>query len=99
MCFQVANTLQVNSVNNTVVFACFEANDSSPNLHIALDKYREQVREIKQKVWKEKQVVLFLCGDYEFLTRMYGLSGASGFYIVVFKISGVAGVGGKPKQK
>ena len=25
-----------------------------------------------------KKIKVFLCGDYEFLTRMYGLSGASG---------------------
>ena len=46
MSFQVANVQCVNSPKNTYVFCCFEANDSVMNLHIALDRYRDQLHEM-----------------------------------------------------
>ncbi len=43
MSLQLANVAHPNSINNTFVFACFEANDSVTNLHDSLDGYRDQV--------------------------------------------------------
>ena len=30
--------------------------------------------------YRQYTVKVFICGDYEFLSKMYGLSGASGMY-------------------
>ena len=38
MSFQIHNVPHPNSVENTCVFAAFQANDSTINLHIALDR-------------------------------------------------------------
>ena len=76
----------------------FMAGDSTANLHTALDMYREQVRELQgmelglvtsyimfkstYSIFSGRKIVLFMSGDYEFLTRIYGLSGASGKHII-----------------
>ena len=38
MNFQIVNTQSPNSVHNTCVFSCFEADDTVTNLHVALDR-------------------------------------------------------------
>ncbi|KAL5481525.1 hypothetical protein EMCRGX_G021706 [Ephydatia muelleri] len=80
MNFQIVNVPAPNSVHNTCVFCCFEAGDTVTNLHIALDRYKDQVAHLQGMKWRQYTLRLFMCGDYEFITRMYGLSGASGCY-------------------
>ena len=46
MNFQIATTQTPNSVNNTCVFTCFEASDTLSNLHVALDRFRDEVANI-----------------------------------------------------
>eukprot|EP00731_Ephydatia_muelleri_P002310 Em0001g2310a len=77
MNFQIVNVAAPNSVHNTCVFCCFEADDTVTNLHIALDRYKDQVSHLQGMQWRQYTIKLFMCGDYEFITRMYGLSGAS----------------------
>ena len=103
MNFQIVNTINPNAVHNTCVFSCFEAGDSITNLHVSLDRYKEQVKDLVGMMWKYvsstylctrpffklttnfrgHQLRVFLCGDYDFLCKMYGLSGASGIAHVV----------------
>ncbi|KAL5515787.1 hypothetical protein EMCRGX_G001007 [Ephydatia muelleri] len=78
MNFQIVNVAAPNSVHNTCVFCCFEADDTVTNLRIALDRYKDQVAHLQGMQWRQYTIKLFMCGDYEFITRMYGLSGASG---------------------
>ena len=97
MNFQILNVENPNSVHNTCVFTAFQAVDTLFNLHVALDRYSEQVDELQQTEWRYvlsllfflqffkiiitirgKQFRVFLSGDYEFLCKMYGISGASG---------------------
>ena len=40
MAFQIINTPNPNVAHSTCVFSCFEAKDSTTNLHIALDRFR-----------------------------------------------------------
>eukprot|EP00731_Ephydatia_muelleri_P000867 Em0001g867a len=80
MNFQIVNVAAPNSVHNTCVFCCFEADDTVTNLRIALDRYKDQVAHLQGMQWRQYTIKLFMCGDYEFITRMYGLSGASGCY-------------------
>lgn len=45
--FQILNCEHPNSPANTCVFAVYEGPDSKVNLHIALDRYKAQVEELK----------------------------------------------------
>lgn len=36
--YQITNTSKTNSINNTVVFCMFAADESVPNMHTALDQ-------------------------------------------------------------
>jgi hypothetical protein len=49
---QVLNVPSPNSPVNTCVFACFEAGDSTTNLHICLDRYREDMKALDGKKWR-----------------------------------------------
>ncbi|KAL5493971.1 hypothetical protein EMCRGX_G015225 [Ephydatia muelleri] len=78
MNFQIVNTPTPNSVQNTCVFSVFEAGDSTTNLHMALDRYKPQIESLQGMKWREYSMRIFICGDYEFLSKLYGLSGANG---------------------
>ena len=52
MSFQICNVPHPNSVENTCVFAAFEASDSALNLHIALDRYKDQVNNFNGTKWR-----------------------------------------------
>ncbi|KAL5475254.1 hypothetical protein EMCRGX_G027330 [Ephydatia muelleri] len=49
MNFQIAAQ---NSVHNTCVFCCFEAGDSVTNLHVALDRFKDQVEHLHGMKWR-----------------------------------------------
>ena len=53
MNFQIINVAAPNSVQNTCVFCCFAAGDSVTNLHIALDRFRDQVKELQGMKWRK----------------------------------------------
>ena len=50
--FQLCNCVHPNSPTNTCVFACFEASDTRCNLHLAMDRYKEQVNDLAGQTWK-----------------------------------------------
>ena len=75
---EVANAEHPNSVKNTVPVCVFDSQDTTSNLHLALGHYAEQVKELQTMKWRGKSIVVFIFGDYEFQTKLYGLSGASG---------------------
>ena len=52
MNFQIVNTNSPNSVHSTCVFACFEAQDTIANFHIALDRYKGKVTNSGMSQWK-----------------------------------------------
>ena len=52
MSFQVGNVSTPNAPENTFVVAIFEGRDSSSNLHIALDQYRDQIFNISGCTWR-----------------------------------------------
>eukprot|EP00731_Ephydatia_muelleri_P010229 Em0005g815a len=77
MSFQIVNIDTPNAVHNTCVFSCSAADDSVTNFHVALDRFKEQIEHMHGMKWRQYTVKVFICGDYEFLSKMYGLSGAS----------------------
>ena len=52
MNWQIVNMGTPNSVYNTCVFSCFEADDTVTNLHVALDRFRGEVTHIGTMKWK-----------------------------------------------
>ncbi|KAL5488613.1 hypothetical protein EMCRGX_G017585 [Ephydatia muelleri] len=52
MNFQIVNVAAPNSVHNTCVFCCFEAGDSVTNLHVALDRFKDQVEHLHGMKWR-----------------------------------------------
>ena len=56
--FQICNVLKPNSVENTCVFSVFEATDSPLNLHIALDRYADQIHQLQSTSWR------YMCVEY-----------------------------------
>ena len=52
MSFQICNLRAPNSVKNTCIFAAFQAGDTITNLHVALDRYQEQVNRIESLTWR-----------------------------------------------
>lgn len=49
---QLLNVPSPNSPVNTCVFACFEADDSTTNLHIRLDRYSEAIKTLHGMAWR-----------------------------------------------
>ncbi|XP_032225986.2 uncharacterized protein LOC5501787 [Nematostella vectensis] len=56
--------------------------DTRNNLCVVSSDYKEQLNLLEK--WQDKNVVLFAFGDYEYICRMLGISGASGRYPCVW---------------
>ena len=52
MSFQLVNTPNPNSVENTCVFTVFEAKDSLTNLQVALERYKPQISALQSASWQ-----------------------------------------------
>lgn len=46
MNFQIVHTLTPNNVQNTYIFSCFEAGGTITNLHVSLDRYKDDVGDL-----------------------------------------------------
>ena len=88
-CFQIANVAHPNSLSNTIPFLVFVAKDTPSNLATVLEPYQQQLQDLSSgKVkWQDKTLVMTLFGDYEFMTKSYGLSGSSGVRPCLFCLS------------
>ena len=80
MALQVLNVTSPNAKENTIATLCFEGKDSDENMERMVGTQREAVQQLMQATWRGKRVRLFLFGDYAFLAKMYGLSGAQGTF-------------------
>ena len=70
-----------------------EAQESMTHLKVIGDRFGEEIKELEHHAWElvmvmhsnqevsiicsGKKMKVFICGDHEFLTRTYGLPGAS----------------------
>ncbi|XP_070549223.1 uncharacterized protein [Ptychodera flava] len=82
--FQICNVAHPNSIDNTVIWNIYAAPDSRHNLEVAYKPNLDQVNSLEYFKWKDKKIVPYLSGDYEYLTVSYGLSGASGRYFCLW---------------
>ena len=76
MSCQICNVARPNRKENSVIFSLFESSRS--NLQICLDRFKRQIQMRQAVKWNDKQIKVFLFGDYEFICAMYGLIGANG---------------------
>ena len=51
-CYQVCNTTNPNSKDNTVIFSIFEAKDTRGNIRTGLRHFTNQVDELQKTMWK-----------------------------------------------
>ena len=58
MNFQIVNVPTPNSIHNTCVFCCFAATDNVTNLHSALDRFRDQVKQLQGMKWRYMYVLI-----------------------------------------
>ncbi|XP_070178247.1 uncharacterized protein [Littorina saxatilis] len=73
---QVANTTEANSRRNTFLITLVNCKDCFVNLQSILAPYQQQISNLEEITWRGKHLRVFLFGDYEFQTKVYGLSGA-----------------------
>ena len=52
MCYQIANTNNPNSKENTIIFSTFEAKDYRANLKVGLNRFREQINSLQSMQWQ-----------------------------------------------
>ena len=81
LCLQILNLLHPNSKKNTFVIGLIEVKDTCENLKRLIgptSHIQEEIRQLEDLVWDNKQIRVFLSGDYDFLCKTYGLSGAQG---------------------
>ena len=73
---QIANLPKPNSKHNTFLLYIVNCKDSQHNLKIMPSPYKEQISRLQSMKWRGKTLRVFLFGDYDFLLKLYGLSGA-----------------------
>lgn len=82
---EVANTKNPNSKKNTIVIAFAAVKDTYTNMRIFLESgLGSDIDKLMNHKWKGKSIKLFLNGDYEFLSKIYGISGANGIHFCVY---------------
>ena len=77
---QVGNVKLPNSKLNTFMMAIINAKDSHKNLERILLPYKQQLDNLSKMTWKGNQIKVFLFGDYDFLLKVFGISGAQSIY-------------------
>ena len=93
---QVANVRNPNSKHNTCLLTVAECKDTPDNLRRILSPYKDQIETLKTMQWDGKRVRLFLFGDYDFLLKLYGLSGAQSVHPCLYCLASKAQIQSPP---
>jgi hypothetical protein len=75
--YQIVNTDNPNSADNTPLLHTFEGHDSYANLSECFLRYAKIFELVDGSVVLDKELRLFISGDCEFISRVYGISNAS----------------------
>ena len=82
---QIANTQKPNSHQNTIVIAMAAVKDSHENIvRFLAGGLGEDLASLSQHTWKDKTFRVFINGDYEYLCKMFGLSGPQGTHFCLW---------------
>ena len=78
---QIANIERPNARQNTVVIAIAAVRDSHENIvRFLKGGLEDELTALQSHSWRDKTIKVFLNGDYDFLCKIYGLSGPQGTY-------------------
>ncbi|GFO41213.1 amine oxidase [Plakobranchus ocellatus] len=78
---QIANTEKPNARYNTVVIAIAAVKDTHDNIvRFIQGGLEEDLKALQSHSWRDKNIKVFLDGDYDFMCKIYGLSGPQGTY-------------------
>ena len=94
---QIANLRRPNSKHNTCLLAIDECKDTPDNLRRIMGPYKHQITELETMQWRDKNVRLFWFGDYEFLLKCSGLSGAQANHPCLFYTASRAQIQAPPQ--
>ena len=50
------------------------------NLYTLFNSYKAQIESLQSDIWNEKNIQVFLLGDYHFLADVHGISGVAGLH-------------------
>ena len=75
---QIANVTNPNSKHNTSILIMAPCKDTHENIKRLLLPYKNQFQKLNDMQWRDKRVRVFVFGDYDFLLKVYGLSGPAG---------------------
>ncbi|XP_071500072.1 uncharacterized protein [Diadema antillarum] len=81
---QICNVAKPNSILNTNIIMMFDAVDSIFNLELALKGFSAEVDKLATKTWRGRRLRVFHFGDYEYLTKIYGLTGPNGRHCCLY---------------
>ena len=81
---QIANIANPNSKHNTCLLLISNRKDIPENLRRLLGLFDEQFTTLQTTTWKHKKIRLFFYGDYDFLLKIYGISGAQSTHPCIF---------------
>lgn len=75
MTVQIINTAEPNSDKNTFVILFYEGKDYHANLKKVLRNLNLEIQRLKSEEIGGHKISVFLCGDYDFLCKVFGISG------------------------
>ena len=79
---EVVNSQKAGPVDNVHIYCMFEATDSVENMWKVWNTYRLQVQSKMEEGFTilDREIMVFLGGDYHFLDNMMGHQGSSSSY-------------------
>ncbi|XP_030828702.1 uncharacterized protein LOC105439624 isoform X2 [Strongylocentrotus purpuratus] len=84
MMMQIANVSKPNSVQNTTIVLMFDAVDNIFNLQLALQGFSAEIEHLTTTTWRGRPLRAFHFGDYEYLSKIYGLTGPNGRHCCLY---------------
>ncbi|XP_038049523.1 uncharacterized protein LOC119723080 isoform X2 [Patiria miniata] len=81
---QIGNVKHPNSLRHTIIMSVFAGEDTRDNLKTGLQRFRLQVPELQSSSWQGCKFRLFMFGDYEYICRVYGITGANGRHCCLY---------------
>ena len=80
VCLAVCNLEKPNAKTNTHLIGMAHVKDTHRNLEIFMADISKKIEKIQDSIWDGKKIKVFLHGDYDFLCKVYGISGPCGTF-------------------
>ena len=83
-CLQICNVKNPNSKSNAIVILKANVKDTYDTLFTLMTFVSDQIEKLNGLIWKGKKVRVFVCGDYDFYSKIYGIAGATGTHFCLW---------------